>query len=372
MNVTDLLLQMTYAAGQIAQNTLPGGGAAGQSGGRSDFQSLLEDKRAEAGQTPETPAERPAEDLDRPVQDRPSQGETQEEYALVQSAALFLMPTLQMPAQVQPAPETGNGMQTAELGGISGQPVPLPAEAGVVRPQNAAVGPAPQDLAAQKGQPAQPEGESTVPEGPQAAQTAEQPVQTEARGEGRQETGARNASGERPRMELDYQTAPAGGERPLFRETEQMPVKVGETLDTQSEQFDARLTRTLSGALEQGLERVELKLSPEHLGNVVVEMTRGQDGTLHVLLRAENEHAAKLLSDHSTALGLMLQGSSQGEVRVEVQRPQQNEQPWQQQNQQNGQQQGQPREQRQQHRQDAEDFLHQLRLGLIQVETERV
>ena len=173
-------------------------------------------------------------------------------------------------------------------------------------------------------------------------------------------------------MELDYQTAPAGGERPLFRETEQMPVKVGETLDTQSEQFDARLTRTLSGALEQGLERVELKLSPEHLGNVVVEMTRGQDGTLHVLLRAENEHAAKLLSDHSTALGLMLQGSGQGEVRVEVQRPQQNEQPWQQQNQQNGQQQGQPREQRQQHRQDAEDFLHQLRLGLIQVETERV
>ena len=134
MNVTDLLLQMTYAAGQIAQNTLPGGGAAGQSGGRSDFQSLLEDKRAEAGQTPETPAERPAEDLERPVQDQPSQGETQEEYALVQSAALFLMPTLQMPAQVQPAPETGNGMQTAELGGISGPPVPLPAEAGGVPP----------------------------------------------------------------------------------------------------------------------------------------------------------------------------------------------------------------------------------------------
>ena len=42
-------------------------------------------------------------------------------------------------------------------------------------------------------------------------------------------------------------------------------------LDTTSEQFDARLSRTIRSIADQGIQKIELKLTPEHLGNVVVE-----------------------------------------------------------------------------------------------------
>ena len=55
VNQTDLLFQMMAMASQAAQATLPPTGSTGETG-KSDFQSLLEDKRAESSQTPERPA----------------------------------------------------------------------------------------------------------------------------------------------------------------------------------------------------------------------------------------------------------------------------------------------------------------------------
>ena len=56
VNQTDLLFQMMAMASQAAQATLPPTGSTGETG-KSDFQSLLEDKRAESSQTPERPAD---------------------------------------------------------------------------------------------------------------------------------------------------------------------------------------------------------------------------------------------------------------------------------------------------------------------------
>ena len=125
-----------------------------------------------------------------------------------------------------------------------------------------------------------------------------------------------------------------------------MPVKVGEKVEIDTTapaaDVDAKLSKALTQALDNGSQHVEITLSPANLGTVTAEFTRTPEGALHLVLRAENEHAAKLLSEHANTLGLMLQDSTRGEVRVEVPQPHQGQQPWQQPDQNGGQQQQQP------------------------------
>ena len=152
--------------------------------------------------------------------------------------------------------------------------------------------------------------------------------------------------------------------RPLFQDVKAMPVKVGETyvVDTQNPTMDTKLAGQLETALEAGAQRVELRLTPENLGTVVVEMTRTQDGALQVVFHTSTEKAASLLSQHSAALGELLQSNnSQNTVQVTVQHPEENQQFQQNQNQHHGQ----NAPQQEHRRQRSEDFLQQLRLGLI-------
>lgn len=162
---------------------------------------------------------------------------------------------------------------------------------------------------------------------------------------------------------------------PLFHQTEQMPVKVGESVMVDTAAPPAQLEQSLGKALERGLENgeqhLEIRLSPEHLGTVTAAFDRTPEGALHVVLRAENPEAAKLLEDHAGALGLLLQDGNHGQVRVEVPQPRQDQQSWQQQNQEGGRQQ-QQQQQRHAPQQDAEAFLHQLRLGLVDAGTEEI
>ena len=162
---------------------------------------------------------------------------------------------------------------------------------------------------------------------------------------------------------------------PLFQKTEAVPVRVGDAevdMTAPSQQVEKSLTSVLKSALDQGDQRVEIKLSPANLGTVVAEFTRTPQGVLHVVLHAETEQTAKLLGDHASSLGLMLQDSNRGEVRVEVPQPQQGQQLWQQ-NEENSQRQQQQQQQRQNTpRQESESFLHQLRLGLVGMEARAV
>lgn len=165
---------------------------------------------------------------------------------------------------------------------------------------------------------------------------------------------------------------------PLFQNVESTPVRVGdgETVDmtAPAQEVDRSLGDMLKTALDQGDQRVEIKLSPANLGNVTAEFTRTPEGVLHVVLHAESEQTARLLSDHASSLGLILQDSTRGEVRVQVAQPQENQSAWQHPDQDGGQQQQQQSHQQQRNtpRQEAETFLHQLRLGLVQRETDAV
>ncbi len=220
-----------------------------------------------------------------------------------------------------------------------------------------------------------------------ASATAEQPAftvvstqntlslqQPDVEKQSQQDAGTQSETMAQPHQNKEQVTVSTASSHPLFEQMESVPIKVGDPqpLDTASDDFEVKLAGKVSQALEQGHEQIEIQLAPENLGNVTVKLTRNEDGVLHVVLYADNGHAARLLEEHSSALGMMLQNSGQGEVQIEVPQPRQEEQLWQQPDQQQGQnQEGQPREQRQ-NKQNSDDFLQQIRLGLFQMETQQV
>ena len=382
MNTTDLLLQMTLAATQIAQNTTPPvSGRTEDAGDRRDFSTLLAEKRVEAARTEtgravpesqkgEVPAAADGGALSQGAQSVPQAPGLEELFrsllmgaqaAPEGDASLQQVPQTAVPgmAQAPAAAEEGAvllqpGQQTA-----GGEQLPVPAEPALAG-----------------------EAESTVqtevlPAAEDGGTATAQAVTPAARESGAQtpadagETAGRPARGEQELPELDsVQTE--GAAQPLFDRTEHMPVKVGEadTLDATEPDFAPRLAKAITEAEQEGARHVELKLAPEHLGKLSVELTQGKDGVLHIVFHAENEQAMKLLQEHSATLVSMLHGSHSGEIQVEVPRPQQGEQPWQQPEQQPGQQHGRNPQEQGRQRQSTEDFLQQLRLGLLGVEAE--
>ena len=382
MNTTDLLLQMTLAATQIAQNTTPPvSGRTEDAGDRRDFSTLLAEKRVEAAGTEtgravpesqkgEVPAAADGGALSQGAQSVPQAPGLEELFrsllmgaqaAPEGDASLQQVPQTAVPgmAQAPAAAEEGAvllqpGQQTA-----GGEQLPVPAEPALAG-----------------------EAESTVqtevlPAAEDGGTATAQAVTPAARESGAQtpadagETAGRPARGEQELPELDsVQTE--GAAQPLFDRTEHMPVKVGEadTLDATEPDFAPRLAKAITEAEQEGARHVELKLAPEHLGKLSVELTQGKDGVLHIVFHAENEQAMKLLQEHSATLVSMLHGSHSGEIQVEVPRPQQGEQPWQQPEQQPGQQHGRNQQEQGRQRQSTEDFLQQLRLGLLGAEAE--
>lgn len=382
MNTTDLLLQMTLAATQIAQNTTPPvSGRTEDAGDRRDFSTLLAEKRVEVAgaetgravsesQKGEVPAAADGGALSQGAQSVPQAPGLEELFrsllmgaqaALEGDVSLQQVPQTAVPgmAQAPAAAEEGAvllqpGQQTA-----GGEQLPVPAEPALAG-----------------------EAESTVqaevlPAAEDGGTATAQVVTPAARESGAQtpadagETAGRPAGGEQELPELDsVQTE--GAAQPLFDRTEHMPVKVGEadTLDATEPDFAPRLAKAITEAEQEGARHVELKLAPEHLGRMSVELTQGKDGVLHIVFHAENEQAMKLLQEHSATLVSMLHGSHSGEIQVEVPRPQQGEQPWQQPEQQPGQQHGRNPQEQGRQRQSTEDFLQQLRLGLLGVEAE--
>ena len=382
MNTTDLLLQMTLAATQIAQNTAPPvSDRTEDAGDRRDFSTLLAEKRVEAAGTEtgravsesqkgEVPAAADGGALSQGAQSVPQAPGLEELFrsllmgaqaAPEGDASLQQVPQTAVPgmAQAPAAAEEGAvllqpGQQTA-----GGEQLPVPAEPALAG-----------------------EAESTVqtevlPAAEDGGTATAQAVTPAARESGAQtpadagETAGRPAPGVQEQPELES-VPTEGAAQPLFDRTEHMPVKVGEadTLDATEPDFAPRLAKAITEAEQEGARHVELKLAPEHLGKLSVELTQGKDGVLHIVFHAENEQAMKLLQEHSATLVSMLHGSHSGEIQVEVPRPQQGEQPWQQPEQQPGQQHGRNPQEQGRQRQSTEDFLQQLRLGLLGVEAE--
>lgn len=297
------------------------------------------------------------------VQDQPQEGQivTEDPQELEKQMALAAMAVMQNP--VIPVEQVTAPEETA-VTDVAG--VELVVETADIQVTDAPVTAETVEIAPQEG------AEEAVEQLPQ-----EQARPVEAETQTAEDTGAelevKVTTGEAggAEQETDAQDTPQDGmeEVPVFQEVREIPMKVGEapvaeeTLETPVED---QIGPRLAEALKSGDTRVEIQLAPESLGKVTVEVTLREDGTLHIALHAENSQTRGLLERSADNLMAMLGRDARQEVQVEVPRQQESQQ----QNFYDGQQgrEHQGREQQQEHRQErqgGEDFLHQLRLGLV-------
>lgn len=375
MDINELVLQMTYAAAQVAQSTLPQTQEPTRTEDGKSFQNLMDEKRTEREtKTTETSAA---------TTQTAQQGQTAASGTpVMQQLAAMVTDTAVIPAVVNTAMPVSNGETAVDAVTMVSTAMPatvvqetLPEQTALPQMQATVETPTPEATA----QPV------AVPTAEPQQEAAEAPVDAETlvTAKAAPETETQNLSvPDEVRVTVEQDAAPVrkqeqdvdetavqtdGLSKPLFEDAEAMPQRVGDApvVDTESGDLEAKLATKLNEALSKGSQRVEIRLTPENLGRVVIEMQRNPEGVLQVVLHTENSQAAKLLSEHSGALGLMLQNTQHTEVRVEVQQSQQNQHS-QQQPDQNGSQ-GREQQQQQQRRQqaDPERFLQQLRLGLL-------
>lgn len=163
---------------------------------------------------------------------------------------------------------------------------------------------------------------------------------------------------------VDVEQAP----EQVFHEVKAAPIKVGESFEPQQAQdVNEQIAAQVIPALEQGQTKVELQLTPEHLGTVKIEITQSENGSLHIALTAQNSQTRDLLAKNTDSLQSLLAARSQNAVQVEVQRQEESQpkNPYDGHNGQNQQQQQQQEQHRPRGSQNSQDFLHQLRLGLV-------
>lgn len=165
--------------------------------------------------------------------------------------------------------------------------------------------------------------------------------------------------------------APAA-QQPVFHEVEAAPVKVGEhyEVDTEQPDMEQQLATRIHDAAQTGQEYIQIRLNPQNLGALVIEMTRDTAGVLQVVLHASTPRAEGLLNQHLAGLHNALLGYGHEEIRLEVQRNEQSEQQNFRQADPDGRNQQHARQQRErrEEKQSGEEFMQKLRLGLFDVE----
>ena len=174
-------------------------------------------------------------------------------------------------------------------------------------------------------------------------------------------------------VEIRTEDAQAAQEAPLFERVDTAVVKVAEasrSIPLEAEDGVEQLGEELGGIVVSGADanRVEITLTPEHLGKLTVEISRGENGALSIVLHASTERAANLLERGVNGLQSLLAANARNDVQVEVRPAEESQQQFLNPNDQNGQGQEQQQQQqngRRQEQQSAQDFLQQLRLGLV-------
>ena len=116
--------------------------------------------------------------------------------------------------------------------------------------------------------------------------------------------------------------------------------------------------------------RVEVTLTPENLGKLTVEISRGTDGTLSVVVHTSSERAANLLERGIDGLRQAMAAGAERDVQIQVRGSDESQQQFLNPDGQNEQNRGQQQQQnrRRDEQRSAQDFMQQLRLGLVDVE----
>ena len=385
MNGVDVFSQMSLILSQLQAVSMPNvGGSTG--GNQQSFESMMSDKRAESDASSTTP-QKPENGQNTQTKPTTDQGKTEdatvtqpeqplsdEELELRMALLGGMNPysiSLQnvMPAEVQvqadglvevcatgqqPVAEVEQVVAGAPEAGQNTQPiVPMESQQEV--------------SAAEVSE--QPQEQTVTQETVETTETLEQQgLQTTGKAQMQEQAdGQQDDSTQKDNNGTTDVQVTTGNTKAPERETEQTMIKVGDgdTLDATEPEFDKKLAKQIETALDRGQQKVTVQLTPEHLGKITIEMSKNDNGLLNVVLRTENEHTAHLLREQTSVLSNLLQHGGQDEVRVQVAQPQEAETQWKQPDQeQNGHNQ-QSQQQQKGKRDETEQFLQQLRLGLL-------
>lgn len=157
-------------------------------------------------------------------------------------------------------------------------------------------------------------------------------------------------------------------EEPVFKNVEAAPIKVAEApaRTAEAEPVETQVIRKLEEAFDAGETRVEIRLEPVALGKVTVELKQNADGTMSILLNAESAQTRGLLEKNIGSLQEALAQRGQQNVQITVERGEESaRQDGQQNDLRDSENRQQPQQQRRDRERSSEDFLQQLRLGLI-------
>lgn len=357
---------------QITFSQLTGGSkTTAASNGDSEFGKLLEKKNEEV-KSETAPAKKEAEDgvqqTDKPSESKkkPEPGKDEETCDVAREAACAQMVWLVPETHVEEQPV----VQEMGVEVVSGEVVEMTGAAEeIVAAQETADPVQPQKVLSQ-------ETEQTVETDLPAQQTVEAPeetVQTDVVKDEAQQLAERPEAEVKVKVESDEAGSEAAVvEAPLFKDVETAPIKVADApAETEDVNVTKQVEEKLASALDSGETKVEIQLTPESLGKVTVELTRSADGTLSILLNAESEQTRELLAKHANTLQEAIVDRGQQNVQIEVSRGEDTQrQNDAQQDLQDGRNNDQSEQQRRHQESDSEDFLQQLRLGLVDVQEE--
>jgi flagellar hook-length control protein FliK len=369
------MTQTDYAVQNLIQavNQMQQAVSANKSEKSTDFQTLLKKKSQDSAGT-DAPVQEAADGSAvqtvtvRKDADEPEETTLPQELACAQLLAQAILPTVVQQTQVSEE-QTAAAVETLPTV-VSAQEIALRQVPGESVPKQT------QQTVDEGTQLQVPETEAISAQQQTQPVQASQPSSADQGQTSRREEDLFSSDTAKDELRVEVTDVPTQAEQPVFRDVETTMIKVGEAPAAESTEetvpVDKQVADQLTQALEQGESKVEVQLTPASLGNVTVEVTQQKNGTLSVVLTAENDHTRTLLQQHMGNLQELLGSQSQKDVQVEVARQQESQQ----QNNatydgRNGSQGGQQQEQRQQnHQQQEQDFLQQLRLGLIPLDGE--
>ena len=361
LDVTYQAMEMMTAmigAAQGASNQSSGGQTKAE--GKSDFDSMIEQKQQEAKgkQTQKTETDAAKDKAEPAVKDETV---PDEQYAAVAAMMLQMQPVIEY---TDPMVEmTEEPVQELMLD------VTLPEELPVQEVVQNTAG----QIATE--QPAEQMAEVPVEEATAPVVIAPEQTQSETQQETENSAPQEGQVREDGQVRAQREDAPAPEnvrwEAPVFGDVSAAPVKVAapqaKPIELEAPNAADDLAGRIEDLLDEGIDsRVEFTLSPESLGKITVQITHGVDGTLHVLLSASTERAAAMLERHAGGLQNLLMSNGRTQTQIEVRGNEESQRQFLNPNGENNQgrqQQGQQRRSQPEHR--TQDFVQQLRLGLL-------
>lgn len=372
--IDNAVLNMLQEISKVQSGSKPGKKDPAQ--GSSQFKDLMEqhqqevDKGTTVNKQDAQPSEHPQQGANQKEQGKVTEDADLQNAILLAAMSMMSAPVIPVNSDVQTAQVSPQVEMMAAVQGMVGEEM-APAMAG-----NQMVEQPKLEMAQAKIPMAQNEGQQEIPQQAVTVETQQVPQM------GQQFNLQQHTADENPLMQQKDDQSKAvevevmkPDEYTLFGEVETAPVKVGETFAPRTEEpiesVGKQVMDPITKALEKGESKVEIQLTPEHLGAVKVELTRREDGSLQVVLTAEKSKTMAMLEKHIHNLQTTLAGQNQEPVRVVVQQ-QDNQNHANDQFNQN--EQGGHPQQQQQHRQQqsSQDFMQQLRLGLISLDPEAI